>query len=90
MERMASSERPLTADGLHRVVSTSISIFDSAMSLFGEPPREGFTMPGPASIACIRKILESFVLESFVGNNEEDDTVSLCLIELRKKELPDS
>jgi len=38
------------------------------MSLLGEPAREGVIMPGPASIACVRNILES--LE--VGKEEDD------------------
>ncbi|MGA3175656.1 MAG: hypothetical protein ABSE25_14705 [Syntrophorhabdales bacterium] len=45
--------------GLHRIVRTSILIFDSAVTLLGEPPEEGVTMPGPAHIACIRSMLAS-------------------------------
>jgi hypothetical protein len=45
--------------GLYRILCTSISIFDSAITLLGDPPPEGVTMPGSAHIACIRAMLGS-------------------------------
>ena len=42
---------------LYRIVYTSVSIFDSAIALLGDPPPEGVKMPGPAYIACIRAML---------------------------------
>lgn len=51
--------RRSAADDLLRILSTSISIFDSAITLLGEPSSGGVQMPGPAHIACIRNILSS-------------------------------
>jgi hypothetical protein len=49
--------RRCDVDDLHRILSTSISIFDSAITLLGEPSADGVHMPGPAHIACMRNIL---------------------------------
>lgn len=45
------------ADNLHRILSTSISIFDSTITLLGEPSAGGVRMPGSSQIACMRNIL---------------------------------
>jgi len=50
--------------GLYRILCTSISIFDSAMTLLGDPPPGGVTMPGPAHIACISAMLGSLGIRS--------------------------
>jgi hypothetical protein len=52
---------------LFMVVSTSILIYDAAITLFDEPSPEGVEMPGPARIACMRNILSS------LGIGEEAD-----------------
>ncbi len=52
---------------LFMVVSTSILIYDAAITLFDEPSPEGVEMPGPAHIACMRNILSS------LGIGEEVD-----------------
>jgi hypothetical protein len=51
-------QHPSRAD-IYRLVMTSITIFDSAISLLGEPALEGITMPDPAHRACVKKLLES-------------------------------
>lgn len=57
------------ADDLHRILSTSISIFDSAITLLGEPSACGVQMPGSAHVACIRNILISLG----IGDEQEGD-----------------
>ena len=57
------------SDDLFRIVSTSISIYDSAITLLGEPPVNGVEMPGPAHIACMRNILSSLG----IGEQEDED-----------------
>ena len=42
---------------LYRILCTSISIFDSAITLLGEPSACGVSLPGPAQIECMRYIL---------------------------------
>ncbi len=42
---------------LYRILATSISIFDSAITLLGEPSTRGVSFPGPAQVACMRYIL---------------------------------
>ena len=44
---------------LHRILCTSIAIFDSAITLLGEPSACGVSLPGPAEIECMRYILHS-------------------------------
>lgn len=44
---------------IYRILCTSISIFDSAVTLLGSPPPGGVTMPGPAHLACVRAMLEA-------------------------------
>jgi hypothetical protein len=61
--------RRAAADDLHRILSTSISIFDSAITLLGEPSAGGVQMPDPAHIACIRNILSSLG----IGEDERED-----------------
>jgi hypothetical protein len=42
---------------LYHIMATSISIFDSAITLLGEPSACGVSLPGPAQAACMRYIL---------------------------------
>lgn len=42
---------------IHRILRTSIAVFDSAITLLGEPSGCGVSLPGPAGIACMRYIL---------------------------------
>jgi hypothetical protein len=62
-------DRREAADDLHRVLSTSILIFDTAITLLAESPPDGFQMPSPAHVACMRSILDS------LGVGEEEDEV---------------
>ena len=55
------------SDDLLRIVSTSILIYDSAITLLGEPSAKGVEMPAPAHVACMRNILTS------LGIGKEDD-----------------
>ncbi len=55
-ERQDSKEY-VSNPGLYRILATSISIFDSAVTLLGEPSACGVSLPGPAQIACMRYIL---------------------------------
>ena len=64
-----SASRHATTDDLHRILSTSISIFDAAITLLDEPSAEGVRMPGPAHIACMRNILACLG----TGKNEGED-----------------
>jgi len=54
-------------DDLFMIVSTSILIYDTAITLFDEPSPQGIEMPGPAYVACMRNILSSLG----VGEDEE-------------------
>ena len=56
---------------LFMVVSTSILIYDAAITLFDEPSPEGVEMPGPAHIACMRSILSSLG----IGEEVEEDAL---------------
>ena len=42
---------------IHRILCTSVAIFDSAITLLGEPSACGVSLPGPAQAACMRYIL---------------------------------
>jgi hypothetical protein len=68
MNKVTRGEQRSVNDAHHRVVSTIVSVFSSTMSLLGEPANEGVIMPGPASMACVRSILESMQ----VGKEEGD------------------
>jgi len=57
---------PVSRD-LFVIVSTSILIYDTAITLFDEPSPEGVELPGPARIACMRNILSS------LGVGEDED-----------------
>jgi len=57
---------PVSRD-LFVIVSTSILIYDTAITLFDEPSPEGVELPGPAHIACMRNILSSLG----VGGDED-------------------
>ena len=57
---------PVSRD-LFVIVSTSILIYDTAITLFDEPSPEGVEIPGPAHIACMRNILSS------LGVGEDED-----------------
>ncbi len=70
MERVFDGSHPDACE-LHRILSTSISIFDSAITLLGDPMPEGVQLPGPAHIACIRSILASLG----IGDEEEEDPI---------------
>ncbi|OPY69747.1 MAG: hypothetical protein A4E57_00997 [Syntrophorhabdaceae bacterium PtaU1.Bin034] len=54
---------------LHRILSVSIFIFDSAISLLGEPSEEGANLPGPANVECMKNILNC------LGIGEDDEFV---------------
>jgi hypothetical protein len=56
-EVQQSSRVYVPSPALYRVLSTSISIFDSAITLLGEPAPWGVSLPGPAQIECMRYIL---------------------------------
>jgi hypothetical protein len=55
------------AKDLYRILSTSIIIYDLAITLLGEPSPEGVSMPDPAHMACVRNIL------AFLAVDEEED-----------------
>ncbi len=65
--------RRAAADNLHRILSTSISIFDSTITLLGEPSACGVQMPGSAYIACIKNILSCLG----IGNEDEQEGMLL-------------
>ncbi len=44
-------------DSLHKILSMSISIFDSTFSLLGEAPDGGLQVPTPGQALCVRNIL---------------------------------
>jgi hypothetical protein len=52
-----SSEEYGSSPELYRILTTSISVFDSAITLLGEPSTSGVSLPGPAQMACIGYIL---------------------------------
>ncbi len=54
-------------NSLFRLLTTTISIFDSSIGLLAGPVRDGAEMPGPAAIQCIKATLE------FLGVGNEDD-----------------
>jgi hypothetical protein len=67
MKGMGRGRRQCTpARDLYRILSTSITIYDSAMTLLGGPPPEGVTMPGPAHMACVKNIVDCLAV------NEDD------------------
>jgi hypothetical protein len=68
-----NSSRQCDANDLHRILSTSISIFDSAITLLGEPSADGVQMPGPAHIACMRNILSCLGI-----GEDEGEEQALC------------
>ncbi len=59
MKQVQRDAEPFLDPGIYRILCTSISIFDSAVTLLGSPPPGGVTMPGPAHIACVRAMLEA-------------------------------
>jgi len=61
--------RQSVPDDLLTIVATSILIYDTAITLFDEPPPQGIEMPGPAHIACMRNILSSLG----VGQDKDED-----------------
>jgi hypothetical protein len=66
MKEMCHGRRA-SPDDLHRILITCIHLFDSAISLLGEPSPEGVKMPSPASIVCMARLLES------LGVGDEED-----------------
>ncbi len=52
---------------LHRILCTSISIFDSAITLLGEPPVDGMHLPDAARADCMISILTNLG----IGGEEE-------------------
>jgi hypothetical protein len=64
--RRRLSQHP-TAGSLHRILSTSIFIFDSAITLLGEPSACGVQMPASSQVACMRNIL------TCLGIGDEDE-----------------
>jgi|WetSurMetagenome_2_1015567.scaffolds.fasta_scaffold70494_2 hypothetical protein len=71
MIKVTGSGQRSASDAHHRVISTVLSVFSSTMSLLGEPTNEGVIMPGPASMACVRNLLESMQV-----GKEEGDVIS--------------
>jgi len=68
MEDMGRGPRQCApAEDLYRILSTSIIIYDSAITLLGEPSSEGVTMPDPAHIACVKNILASLAVDEDDG-----------------------
>lgn len=59
------------AANLHRILSTSISIFDSAITLLGEPSSCGVRLPGSSQLACMRNILTCLGI-----GEEEEESIS--------------
>lgn len=51
-----------TAEDLHRIVSTSLSIFDSTFALLS-PQSPGSFVPGPGHLACTKNVLQSLGIE---------------------------
>jgi hypothetical protein len=45
--------------GLDHVVLMVVCIFDSALTMLGEPSEGGVMMPAPAYVACLRRLLHS-------------------------------
>ena len=58
-----SSNEYASSTELYRILATSISIFDSAITLLGGPPACGVSFPGPAQVACMRYILHGLGIE---------------------------
>jgi hypothetical protein len=56
-EVQQSSKECASSPELYRILATSISIFDSAITLLGEPSACGVSLPSPAQVACMRYIL---------------------------------
>lgn len=63
--------RSVPAKDIYRILATSITIYDSAITLLGEPSPDGVTMPDPAHIACVKNILASLAVD-------EDDVLFFC------------
>ncbi len=42
---------------IYRILRTTIAIFDSAITLLGEPSGWGAALPDPAVIECMKRIL---------------------------------
>ena len=51
------SEEYVSGPELYSILATSISIFDSAITLLGEPSAWGASLPDPAQVAYMRYIL---------------------------------
>jgi hypothetical protein len=60
-------DRAAAAVDLHQVLSMTISIFDTAITLLGEPPEDGVKMPTGGYVACMISILR------FLGVGPEKD-----------------
>jgi hypothetical protein len=56
-EMKQNSEAYVSSPELYHILATSISIFDSAITLLGEPSTGRAELPGPAQVACMRHIL---------------------------------
>ena len=50
-------DQAAAAEDLHQVLSMTISIFDTAITLLGEPPEDGVKMPTGGYVACMISIL---------------------------------
>jgi len=69
-EAWLKATRCSVSNDLFMVVTTSILIYDAAITLFDDPSPEGVDMPGPAHIACMRSILSSLG----IGVEADEDT----------------
>jgi hypothetical protein len=56
------------ADDLHRIVSTSVTIFDSAFALLSEQSPGGVTIAGRGYLECMKNVLNCLG----IGEEEED------------------
>ena len=60
MERLRQiSGEYASSHEIHHILRMSLAIFDSAITLLGEPSACGVSLPGPAQIECMRYILHS-------------------------------
>jgi hypothetical protein len=64
MGDMHCSEELAVPKSFFRVLSRAIFIFNSVIRLLGEPEDEDMRVPDPASIPCIRNMLDSLGVRS--------------------------
>jgi hypothetical protein len=57
---------------LHRLLRTTVTIFDSAISLLDGPGSGEIEMPGPGYRACVKRLLDSLCSEEAALDVTED------------------